>query len=260
LQVKIKTFNIIYNKFKLSFIIFHLSIMECLIGIRGKDFVLLASDSVVGRSVVSMKQDYDKSFHLSNNLLMSVCGDSGDAVQFAEYIAKNIQLYRMRNGYDLSTKAAANFTRRNLADYLRSQTPYHVNLLIGGYDPVDSKGKGGGPRLYFMDYFAAMVELPFAIHGYGSFFALSIMDRYYRPGMSVTEATELLVKCIDEIRTRFIVNLPTFKVRMVDKNGITNMQDIVPKANAGIGVISLDDVEMGDETEMQRVPVMSRAR
>jgi len=29
--------------------------MECLIGIRGKDFVLLASDSVVGRSVVSMK-------------------------------------------------------------------------------------------------------------------------------------------------------------------------------------------------------------
>ena len=30
--------------------------MECLIGIKGKDFVLMASDTAVGRSVVSMKQ------------------------------------------------------------------------------------------------------------------------------------------------------------------------------------------------------------
>jgi hypothetical protein len=30
--------------------------MECLIGIKGKDFILMASDSVVARSVVSMKQ------------------------------------------------------------------------------------------------------------------------------------------------------------------------------------------------------------
>jgi 20S proteasome subunit beta 4 len=42
--------------------------------------------------------DYDKTFKLNDNLLMAACGDNGDAVQFAEYIAKNIQLYRMRNG------------------------------------------------------------------------------------------------------------------------------------------------------------------
>lgn len=52
---------------------------------------------------------------------MAVCGESGDTVQFAEYIAKNIQLYKMRNGYELSPKEAANFTRRNLAEALRSK-------------------------------------------------------------------------------------------------------------------------------------------
>lgn len=52
---------------------------------------------------------------------MSVTGEPGDTVQFAEYIAKNIQLYKMRNGYDLSPKAAATYTRRNLAEYLRSR-------------------------------------------------------------------------------------------------------------------------------------------
>lgn len=60
-------------------------------------------------------------FKLSDRLLMAVIGESGDTTQFAEYIEKNIQLYKMRNGYELSPPAAANFTRRNMADSLRSQ-------------------------------------------------------------------------------------------------------------------------------------------
>ena len=54
------------------------------------------------------------------------------------------------------------------------QTPYYVNLLLGGYDKED------GPQLYFMDYLASQVKLPYAVHGYGSFFTLSVMDRYYK--------------------------------------------------------------------------------
>jgi len=65
--------------------------------------------------------DEDKLHKISDKLVMAICGESGDTTQFAEYIAKNIQLYKMRNGYELSPTAAANFTRRNLADYLRSR-------------------------------------------------------------------------------------------------------------------------------------------
>lgn len=42
--------------------------------------------------------DTDKMFKLGDNLMMLVSGESGDTVQFAEYMAKNIQLYKMRNG------------------------------------------------------------------------------------------------------------------------------------------------------------------
>lgn len=202
--------------------------MECLIGIKCKDFVLIAADCTVGRSVVSMKQDYDKTFTLDDHLLMAACGDNGDAVQFAEYIAKNIQLYRMRNGYDLSAEAAATFTRRNLADYLRSSTPYQVNLLIAGYDTIPDKTGAKGPKLYYLDYLATMVELPFAVHGYGSLFALSVMDRYYKEDMSVDQAVELLTRCINEIRTRFIVNHSRFKVRVIDDKGIRRLPEIIP--------------------------------
>ena len=124
------------------------------------DFVMVAADQTNARSIMVMKQDQDKFCQLSDSLVMAVSGESGDTTQFAEYIAKNIQLYKMRNSYELSPSAAANFTRRNLADYLRSRTPYQVNLLIAGYDTETGK-----PELYFMDYLASMIKVGWLLAG-----------------------------------------------------------------------------------------------
>nr|XP_045006231.1 proteasome subunit beta type-2 isoform X2 [Jaculus jaculus] len=129
-------------------------------------------------------------------------------------------IVQMKDGYELSPTAAANFTRRNLADCLRSRTPYHVNLLLAGYDEHE------GPALYYMDYLAALAKAPFAAHGYGAFLTLSILDRYYTPTISRERAVELLRKCLEELQKRFILNLPTFSVRIIDKNGIHDMDNI----------------------------------
>jgi len=199
--------------------------MECLIGIEGKDFVLLASDAVCARSIVKMKNDHDKMFELSDKLVMAVTGEPGDTVQFSEYIAKNIQLYKMRNGYQLSPNAAANFTRQNMAQALRSQRPKFVNMLIAGVD--DS-----GPALFFLDYLASMIKVPFAVHGYGGMFTLSIMDRHYKKDMNKDEAMDLMKKCITEIQKRFLVDSPQFKMRLVGKNGVEDLGFIKPPAPA----------------------------
>jgi len=197
--------------------------MECLIGIKGKDFVVLAADTTAGRSIVVYKKDQTKMYDLSSKLVMAVVGDGGDTVQFAEYIAKNIQLYRMRNGYDLSVNGAANFTRRNLADSLRSSKPYQVNLLIGGHDDKD------GPGLYYMDYLGSKAEVQYTAHGYGSYFVLGLLDRYYKPDLTREDAIELLQRCANEIKTRFLIDLDTFKVKVVDSSGIKSESDIHAK-------------------------------
>ena len=72
--------------------------MECLIGMAFNDFVMVAADQTNARSIMVMKDDQNKFFNLSDRLVMAVSGESGDTNQFAEYIAKNIQLYKMRNG------------------------------------------------------------------------------------------------------------------------------------------------------------------
>lgn len=74
-----------------------------------------------GSTISYFVTDEDKMFKLSDRLLMAVTGESGDTTIFAEFIARNFQLYMMRNGYELSPPAAASFTRRQLADSLRSK-------------------------------------------------------------------------------------------------------------------------------------------
>ncbi|KAG9355593.1 hypothetical protein JZ751_000431 [Albula glossodonta] len=104
--------------------------------------------------------------------------------------------------------------------FLCCVTPYHVNLLLAGYDEAD------GPGLYYMDYLSALAKAPFAAHGYGAFLTLSILDRYYRPDLTRDEAVELLKKCLEELNKRFILNLPSFTVRLIDKEGIHDMEKL----------------------------------
>ncbi|XP_034193099.1 proteasome subunit beta type-2 [Osmia lignaria lignaria] len=205
--------------------------MECLIGIQFKDFVLVAADMTTAQSIMVMKSDEQKIHKMSDKLIMAVSGEAGDTTQFSEYIGKNIQLYKMRNGYELSPKAAASFTRRNLADYLRSRTPYFVNLLMAGYD------NNNGPELYFIDYLASCVRVPYAAHGYGGFFSLSILDRYHKYDSTEEEAYILMKKCVREIHKRLIVNLPNFKVQKVSKDGIKDLEPITAK------VLAIEDAE-----------------
>ena len=166
--------------------------MDISFALTGKGYVIVAADTTAARSIVKMKVDEDKIKVLSPHLLMAYSGEPGesqllsmyestseltlcigDTVQFAEYIERNIRLYQIRNTYALRPQSAASWIRRSLADSLRSRRPYAVNLLVGGYDTASDT-----PHLYWVDYLGTMTSVPFAAHGYGAYFALSLLDRW----------------------------------------------------------------------------------
>merc|ERR1719198_1289204 len=105
-------------------------------------------------------------------MLFAASGPSADTVNFVEFIQKNVKLHTLRTGHKLTTKAAANFTRNELAHALRNG-PYQVDMIIAGVDE-------SGPAMYMMDYLASMEKVNKAAHGYGAYFALSLMDRYWK--------------------------------------------------------------------------------
>jgi len=164
-------------------------------------------------------------------------GNTGDTIQFAEYIERNIRLAHIRNTYPLPPPSAASWIRRELADSLRSRSPYAVNLLVAGYDLPTHE-----PKLYWIDYLGTMATVPFAAHGYASYFALSLLDkfasgcsrskirtltrhdRYHDPEAPIEEGLATLRRCIDEVAKRLVIAPGKFKVKVVDKNGVREVE------------------------------------
>jgi 20S proteasome subunit beta 4 len=145
--------------------------------------------------------------------MVAAAGPQADCAQFVEYIQKNVALYEFRSSLSLSTRAASHYVRSELAYALRNN-PYQVNLLLGGWDAAD------GGSLYFMDYIGSCTQANFSAHGYAGYFVLSTLDRYWRAGMGVDDALGLARKCVRELRTRFIMNQPSFTVKIADKDGV----------------------------------------
>lgn len=92
-------------------------------------------------------------------------------------------------------------------------------MLIAGYDTKTST-----PALYWLDHLASLAEVPFAAHGYGAYYCLSLLDRYHRPDISEEEGIKLMQKCIGELRSRMILNMPDFVAKVVSKDGIRLVQ------------------------------------
>jgi len=194
--------------------------MEVLLAIRGANFVLCASNKAAVRGVTVIKDTDDKTRKLNDHNLVLYSGEAGDTVQFAEYIQANIRLYGMRNECELNPEAVASFTRRELADSLRSRKPYQVNLLLAGFDVVTNKA-----HLHWIDYLGASVAVPYAAHGYAAYYCMSIFDRYHRPDITLEEANDILQKCFRELEKRLPVDVKGFNIHVVNKNGVILSSD-----------------------------------
>ncbi len=144
--------------------------MDHLIGFVGNGFALVAADRKVAHSIICVKNDEDKILPLDQHKLLACGGELGDTKNFSEYIQKNIALYNLRNGVKLTTHAAAHYTRGEIAHAIRS-SPKMCNMLLVGYD------EDVGPSLYHIDYMGGMHKMNYGSHGYGGFFAASLLDR-----------------------------------------------------------------------------------
>jgi 20S proteasome subunit beta 4 len=153
----------------------------------------------------------------------------------------NLNLYRLKNGRELTTRAAANWTRNELAKALRSG-PYQVNGLFAGFDEQN------GPELFFLDYLATMHKVNSSGHGYGGMFSLSLFDKHWVPNMSKQQSLQLVRKCVAEIQERLVVAPEKFLVKFVGKDGIEQLTMITATGeienNTVLGITGGKEVQM----------------
>lgn len=179
----------------------------------------MATSKAATRGISILKDTDDKTRQLNSHNLIAYTGESGDTVQFAEYIQANIQLSTMReNDIELSPKAVASFVRNQLATSIRSRKPYQVNALLGGFDT-----KTNTPSLSWIDYLGTYVELPYGAHGYSAFYCTSLFDKHYRKDMTIEEGLKLLQMCVDELNRRMPIDFKGVYVKIVDADGIRSV-------------------------------------
>mmetsp|Transcript_9024 Transcript_9024/g.22623 ORF Transcript_9024/g.22623 Transcript_9024/m.22623 type:complete len:211 (+) Transcript_9024:227-859(+) len=187
--------------------------MDVLFAFTGDKFAVVVSDTTSVQQIIIQKDDMEKILDLDSHKLMGMTGPKGDCSNFSEYIQVNMKLYELKNQSKLTTHAAANFTRNELAASLR-KGPYQVNILLAGYDEHDDSCS-----LYYMDYMASMQKVNSGGFGYGGMFCLSLFDKHWKPRMTRAEADVLVDKCIAEVKERLVTAPGKYHVKVVDKSG-----------------------------------------
>ncbi|XP_033170041.1 probable proteasome subunit beta type-2 [Drosophila mauritiana] len=194
--------------------------METILGVKGTDFVILASDTMISRSGMWLDDEVERTNRISDCCMMSTAGDGGDCQQFSDFIQRNMDFYKVTNGYDLTVHGAVHFIRSQLTAYRKSNCNYKVALLVGGYD------LSSGPELHYMDYFGNSVPVRYGGHGIGINFCTPIIEEFYKPDMDTQAAYDVIKKCVIELYKRFVINLRNFDLFLINKEGITKMNRI----------------------------------
>ena len=197
--------------------------MDCTFAIPGDDFILLANDKSVMRSIMKLQDCDVKTIKLTDHQLLLCLGEQFDRKNFSKLIKCNLELYNYQNGNRLNTEEVASYVRSQLAESIR-RNPYQANVLIAGYD-------NDGPKLYWLDYLGSIVRVAKAAHGYGAYFLYGLMDNYYKKGFNYNDGVDVIKKCIKELKTRFLVNTCEFDVFKITKDGIEDVSEQFKEKN-----------------------------
>ena len=198
--------------------------MDCVFGIQGNDYILLAGDRAsISNSIIKLQDTDHKIWQLADKQLMACVGESYDKKDFSKLIKANLELYYYKNGQKLNTDEVASYIRQELAEGIRSN-PIQCNCLVAGFD-------SDGPKLYWLDYLGSYAKLLKAAHGYGAYFLYGLMDNFYKKDLSLKDGEDIIKKCINELKTRFSINMINFDVFKVTKDGIEDISAKFNKAN-----------------------------
>lgn len=195
--------------------------METTLGVTFNDFVILAADKLETFGILRILENSSKIHQLTSHVAMAISGEPGDTDQFSRFVQCNFELEKFRDdGCEVSLTRAYHWITWELAQDIRSNKPYGVFPILGGYDHKEKRGK-----VYWLDYLGTGAEVTYGAHGYGDSLAIGFLDRHHKPNMDKMQAVELVKGALDAIQTRLIVGQNRFEMVLVDKEGVHRLPD-----------------------------------
>lgn len=194
------------------------------VGITCEDGVVFASERRASMGNLVAHKVAEKIFKIDNHIVTTIAGSVADAQGLMKIISAEVSLYQMRNGENMTIKAAA-----SLAANILHSSPMYVQTLLGGVDE-------SGPSIYSLDPSGGMIKDEFISTGSGSTFSYGVLEDRYNKEMTVDEGIDLAIRAIKAASERDTYSGNGYLVAKVDKNGFEmldneKVEEILKKLN-----------------------------
>lgn len=169
--------------------------MTTIVGIRGRDGIVLASDRRASKGFFIGSKITQKIYKVDDTLAIAIAGQLSDAEYMVKMAKAERKLLELRRGFPLTVRESARLIANLAYSGLKNYTPYFVELLVAGVD-------ANGPHIYSADMSGAIMEEDFASSGSGSPIAYGVLESVYKKEMTIEEAKTLGSKAVQAAMER----------------------------------------------------------
>jgi len=193
-----------------------------LVGIVCEDGVVMAGDrkTTAGGQIV-MSKNTQKVCQLNNYIVVSGTGTSSDIELAKKLITAQLKLKELKDKQTPTVKEAANMIAMSSYKNIRqpSMIPFMAGLMVGGIN------ENGEAELYSVEPAGSVmhVENFDANFSSGMPYILGLLERQYKPGLSVKEGVELAIEAIKSSSQRDTASGHGVDVFTITKEGIKHI-------------------------------------
>lgn len=185
------------------------------LGIVFKDGIILAADKRATAGHMIAQKDTKKVNNITDNIAVTMAGTASDGQLLIKLAKAELKLRSIRAGHDVMVKEAAALMSRMVYNNLRKPS-----MMAGVSHFVMAGVDQDGFTLYDIFPDGTVSECPeYIASGSGSTMTYGVLETLYKKDMSMDEAKELAVKCINSSIKRDSASGNGIDIFLIDKDG-----------------------------------------
>ncbi len=157
------------------------------VGIKCKDGAVIATDSLISWGTFILSDSGVKAFKMTDRIVLASAGLTSDYQMLVNRLRAQIKLYELDEKKPISVKALSKMVANTL--YARRMAPLYVQTVIVGVDEA-------GPSLYTLDMGGSLIPDDYTATGTGVQTAYGVLEREYKPGLTVEQAEKIAVAAV----------------------------------------------------------------
>ncbi len=194
------------------------------VGLRGRDFVVLAAEKRVSYGGFVVSRAGKKVFKITDYLGIACAGLFADMQAISRILAAELEYQKLVSGKAPSVQASARLLAVIL--YANKFFPFVSEILVGGIEA------DGTTRLYVMDPLGSLIEDDYAAIGSGAQVAIGVLEQGYRRDMSLDDAKKLVMAAVRAAIERDAISGDGIDMLVIKRSGdrIESMEESYPLA------------------------------